>query len=259
MMDEIYRQKFSGLERIYGDHTLEALNRARVCVVGLGGVGSWTVEALARSGVGSLVLVDLDDICLTNVNRQLHALESQVGQLKTEAMAQRVLSINPRCEVKPITSFLTSKTLEKILTPDLDFVVDATDSVPDKAACAQYCLEHRIPLVISGGSGGKTDPTQVRLGDLQDQQGDALLKALKRSLKDHYGILPGPQGYGLPAVFSLEKSVLPWEVCSTSQAPEKGQRLGCASGFGSVSFLTGTFGFALASHVVNTLVRKSQA
>jgi len=258
VIDLSYENKFGGLARIYGDGALTKLRGAHVMVVGLGGVGSWTVEALARSGIGTLTLVDLDDVCATNTNRQMHALAPEWGRLKAEVLADRVRLINPEADVRLKADFFTARSAEGLLADRPDFVVDAIDSVADKVALVLECRARGIPLVVSGGAGGKTDPTKVRLADLGREQGDALLKAVKRGLKAQ-GATPGSQGlWGVDCVYSEEPPVLPWEVCAAVPAPDAGgsARIDCATGFGAVAFATGTFGFCLASRTVQVLVRR---
>jgi len=257
MIDLSYENRFGGLERLYGTGVLPRLKAAHVMVVGVGGVGSWTVEALARSGIGTLTLVDLDDVCATNTNRQMHALDPHWGRLKGEVLADRARQINPEAEVRFRADFFTAKSAPLLLADAPDVVVDAIDSVGDKVSLAEECGRRGIPLVMSGGAGGKTDPTKVRVADLGQEQGDSLLKAVKRGLRDR-GRVPDARGlWGIECVFSLEPSVLPWEVCSVA-APGAGgsARIDCATGFGAAAFATGTFGFVLASRVVSLVLHR---
>jgi len=256
VIDLSYQNRFGGLERLYGSDALPRLRKAHVMVIGIGGVGSWAVEALARSGIGTLTLVDLDDVCATNTNRQMHALDPEWGRLKAEVLAERVHKINPEAEVRFRADFFTRKSAEGLLNPPPDLILDAIDSVDDKVALVEACRRRAIPVVMSGGAGGKTDPTKVRVADLGREQGDALLKAVKRGLKAR-GILPDSQGlWGVECVFSEEPSVLPWEVCASVPPPGAGgsARIDCSTGFGAVAFATGTFGFCLASRAVVRLL-----
>lgn len=251
MIDLSYENRFGGLERLYGTGVLDRLRGAHVLVIGIGGVGSWTVEALARSAVGRLTLVDLDDVCATNTNRQLHALDPEWGRLKGEVLADRARRINPDAKVTFVADFFTRKSAEGLLVDLPDLVVDAIDSVDDKVALVEACLARQVPLLMSGGAGGKTDPTKVRVADLGREQGDALLKSVKRGLKAR-GRRPNDQGlWGVECVYSEEPSVLPWEVCAVAAPGEGGSsRIDCATGFGAASFATGTFGFVLAARAV---------
>lgn len=255
MIDLSYENRFGGLERLYGTGALDRLRKAHVTVVGIGGVGSWAAEALARSAVGTLTLVDLDDVCATNTNRQMHALDPEWGRLKGEVLADRARKINPDADVRFSADFFTRKSAETLLAGAPDVVVDAIDSVDDKVALVEACRARGIPLLMSGGAGGKKDPTKVRLADLGREQGDALLKAVKRGLKAR-GVTPDAAGlWGVECVFSEEPSVLPWEVCAVPK-PEAGgsARIDCATGFGAASFATGTFGFCLASRAIALLL-----
>jgi tRNA A37 threonylcarbamoyladenosine dehydratase len=256
MIDLSYENRFGGLERIYGTGALKTLKQAHVMVVGLGGVGSWTVEALARSGVGTLTLVDLDDVCATNTNRQLHALDPEWGRLKVEVLADRVRKINPEAQVHVRADFFTDRSAPSLLAPRPDLIVDAIDSVNDKVALVRHGRAEQIRLILCGGAGGKTDPTRVRFGDLGDEQGDALLKAVKRGLKAE-GMGPDDRGHwGLECVYSLEPPVMPWEVCEAVRRPNEGgaARIDCEGGFGAAAFATGAFGFCLASRTVYRLL-----
>lgn len=257
MIDLSYENRFGGLERLYGVQALPRLRRAHVLVVGLGGVGSWAVEALARSGIGRLTLIDLDDVCATNTNRQMHALDPEWGRLKGEVLADRARHINPEADVRFRADFFTRKSAAGLLADRPDLVLDAIDSVDDKVALVEECRNLATPLVVSGGAGGKTDPTKVRIADLGRETGDSLLKAVKRGLKAR-GLQPDSQGlWGVDCVYSEEPSVLPWEICAVPK-PEAGgsSRIDCATGFGAASFATGTFGFCLASRAVALLLKR---
>ena len=259
MIDTSYQRRFGGLERLYGTGVLARLQAAHVLVVGLGGVGSWAVEALARSGIGGLSLVDLDDVCATNTNRQLAALDPEWGRLKTDVLAERVRRINPECRVTVIRDFLTARNVDRLLDPAPTLVIDAIDSVADKAVLIAHCRRQGIPVLVCGGAGGRTDPTQVRVADLGREQGDGLLKALKKTLKTH-GLSPDAQGlWGLECVFSLEAAVMPWDVCDAVPRPGEGgsSRIDCATGYGASAFATGTFGLTLASRAVAQVVASS--
>src|SRR5215471_14355681 len=167
-----YGVRFSGIRRLYSTDGLERLRRAHVCVIGVGGVGSWTVEALARSGVGALTLVDMDDICVSNVNRQIHAVDSEIHKPKVESLAARVLAINPACQVHPVRAFLVQSNAHMILERGYDYVFDAIDAVREKALCLSLCRQLRLPVLTSGGAGGRRDPTQVCVDDLSRATND---------------------------------------------------------------------------------------
>lgn len=261
-MNETETSRFSGIARLYGAEGLARLRQASVCVVGIGGVGSWAVEALARSGVGALMLVDLDEVCVTNINRQIHALESTVGRAKVVVMAERIPAINPACQVTAVQEFFTEDNAERMLegfatgrvASELH-VVDAIDSVAHKALLIALCRRRGIPLVVCGGAGGKRDATAVRLADLADASHDRLLAAVRRRLRAEHGFPVGGQPMGVPAVYSPETPVQPEkpsEECAMSELESSAlpAKLNCDWGYGSAAFVTGTFGFAAAAQVV---------
>lgn len=254
--------RFGGVGRLYGARALERLLHAHVCVVGVGGVGSWTVEALARTGVGSITLVDLDEVCVTNINRQLPALEETVGRPKVEVLAERIASINPRCRVWARQEFFTASSCGRLLEPRFDWVVDAIDVPRNKSLLIASCKQRGIPVLSVGGAGGRRDSTALRVADLARTGHDALLKAVRRELREHYGFTRDSGAeFGVPCVYSPEAPVFPWSdgsVCAERESGREGgegarMAMDCASGFGSAIFVTGAFGFAAAGEVVRRL------
>ncbi len=171
-----YARRFGGIARLYGTHGLEAFHQAHVCVVGVGGVGSWAVEALARSGIGEITLIDLDHIAESNINRQIHALESQIGRAKVDAMAERIREINPQCKVNRIEEFVESSNLDRLITVEYSFVIDCIDAFKTKTAFIAHCHSKSINIVTVGGAGGQADPLKVTLTDLSRSKYDPLLK-----------------------------------------------------------------------------------
>jgi tRNA threonylcarbamoyladenosine dehydratase len=255
-----YQKRFSGLGRLVGVAGLEQLRRAHVCIVGLGGVGSWAVEALARSGVGELTLVDLDDICISNVNRQLHALDGELGKPKVEVMARRVQAINPQCVVHPLQSFFLKSNAEQILEPAFDGVLDAIDALSLKCLLLALCRQRGLTVVTVGGAGGRRDPTAVEVNDLAFSSHDTLLQEVRRCLRREHGFPRGDQAFGIDCVFSRETPVYPAEdgsVCAERPASPD-LRLDCQSGFGTASFVTGTFGLVAASRIVHRLSARAE-
>ncbi len=232
-------------------------------VIGVGGVGSWTVEALARTGVGRLVLVDFDEVCVTNVNRQLHALNGNIGRSKTGVMAERVAAIAPHCAVTAVERFFTSASAEDILSMGCDVVVDAIDTVRDKALLLHECHRRGQAVITCGGAGGKSDPTKIRVADLAHTTHDALLKQVRKVLRREHGWAAGDlegqgQGhpFGVPAVFAAEHSVYPQSDGTVCAEVELGSqlRLNCDAGLGTVTHMTGTFGFVAASEAIRRIV-----
>lgn len=251
-----FERRFSGIGRLYGLAGLEKLRRSHVCVVGVGGVGSWAVEALARSAVGQLTLVDLDDVCISNVNRQLPALNGTFGQPKVEVLAQRVQAINPECQVHPKQCFFVKSNAREIITAEYDFVLDAIDNPSLKALLIATCREAGVPVLVSGGAGGRRDPTAVTTEDLAFSSHDRLLQVVRKNLRKDHGFPRGDKPFGISCVLSREQPVFPTaegSVC-TDRSEAADLRLDCRSGFGTASFVTGTFGLVAASRIVAALV-----
>ena len=263
--------RFGGIARLYGDAALARLRRAHVCVIGIGGVGSWSAEALARSGVGELTVVDLDDVCVTNINRQLHALEDTVGRPKVAVLAARLRAINPALRVTPVREFFTAATAEKIFARRFDYVIDAIDNVGNKSRLIAHCRAQHIPLITCGAAGGRRDPTAIRIADLARASHDRLLAQIRKKLRAEHGFPRAPALFEVTAVFSPEAPIGPHDpaadpaaeiVCGTDSpatADTDGDtdslRRNCNTGLGSATFVTGAFGFAAASHVVTALAR----
>jgi tRNA A37 threonylcarbamoyladenosine dehydratase len=259
-VNDDYLQRFGGIARLYGRAGLERLHAAHVCVIGVGGVGSWTVEALARSGIGTLTMIDLDDVCVTNVNRQLPALDGQIGRPKVEALAARVRLINPACRVEPVAEFFTATSAAHLLAPRYDFVIDATDKLSNKCLIITGCRERSLPVLTVGGAGGKRDGTAVRVADLAHSEQDELLRQVRRKLRRDCGFPRDlQQDFGVACVYSPEKPVFPWAdgSCSTEPEPGSSLQLDCASGFGTATHITGAFGLAAAGEVVRCLAGRS--
>lgn len=250
-----YSSRFSGIQRLYGTAGQQRLLHAHVMVVGVGGVGSWTVEALARSGIGTLTLIDMDEVCISNTNRQLQALAGQTGRPKVDVLAERARAINPDLTLHPIQQFFTSTTAETLLASKPDALVDAIDSVPAKCLLIASCRERGIPVVTAGGAGGRRDPTRVRVADLARSSHDGLLQEVRKRLRRDHAFPRDGSGFGVEAVFSTEPPVYPTADGCVTAAREAGMdlRLDCRSGYGTATFVTGAFGFAAASAVVNRL------
>ncbi len=257
-LSDDYLDRFSGLARLYGADALPRLHRARVAVVGTGGVGSWTAEALARSGVGGILLVDPDEICVTNTNRQLPALAGHYGRHKVAAIAERLRAIHPQIEVEERTAALSAANADELLSGGLDAVVDAIDDVRTKAHLVAFCRDRGLPLVISGGAGGKRDPASVRTADLAFATNDRLLRLVRKELRRKHGFPPegDREPFGAHAVFSVENARYPWADGTVRETPEPGAhlRLDCATGFGTAAPVTGAFGLAAAAAAVSLVL-----
>ncbi|MDR5893481.1 tRNA cyclic N6-threonylcarbamoyladenosine(37) synthase TcdA [Halomonas mongoliensis] len=255
--------RFGGIRRLYGSRAVERFRSAHVVVVGVGGVGSWTVEALARSGIGKLTLVDLDDVCVSNVNRQLHALDGTVGRPKVEVLAERCRAIQPGIEVVEEIAFVTPTNLAERIPEDADHLVDAIDSVVAKAALISWCKRRKLPITVTGAAGGQTDPTRIRVADLARTEHDPLLAKVRARLRRDFGFSRNPKRrFSVECVYSDEQLVYPsadGEVCLQKPGSGESTRLDCASGFGAATFVTGSFGFVAASRVLARLARSAQA
>lgn len=248
-----YETRFGALGRLYGTAGLSRLRSSRVAVIGLGGVGSWAVEALARSGIGALTLVDMDEVCLSNVNRQLHALNGTVGCSKAAVLAERVVEIAPECDVRVEERFFTEATAEALLEPCYDWVVDAIDVTRHKCLLIARARERGQALLTCGGGGGRIDPTRVRVADLARSINDPLLLQVRKRLRRDYGFPRLKRmKFGIDCVYTDEFPVFPQEDGTVSEEREAGEdyRLNCDAGFGSATFVTGTMGFLLAAEVV---------
>ena len=253
-----YLNRFGGVGRLLSRAGMERLHAAHVCVVGVGGVGSWVVEALARTGTGAITLVDLDDVCVTNVNRQLPALEGQIGRPKAVVLAERVRLINPECRVEPMQAFFTPASAEQILTPRYDFVVDAIDRMSHKALLIASCRERGFPVLTIGAAGGRKDATKIHAGDI-GEAGDELLRQVRKRLRRDYNFSHGAQRgisrMGVRCVWSSEPPVFPWAdgTCANVPEPESNLKLDCESGFGTAVFVTGVMGLVAAGEVVRAI------
>ncbi|MCX7872286.1 MAG: tRNA threonylcarbamoyladenosine dehydratase [Verrucomicrobiae bacterium] len=246
-----YQVRFGGLFRLYGKTAMEKIAASSVCVIGLGGVGSWAAEALARCGVGKITIVDFDEICKSNVNRQLHALEGEFHRPKVEATAERLRKINPSCEIVAHQLFFTYSTADTILGTRFDYVIDAMDTPSKKCYLAHRCKELGLNLIITGAAGGKTDPTKVRLADLSMVNHDRLLQEVRKKLRVKYGFPRLPNPMNVEAVFSEEPTRSP--ILDGCENKTRRTSLDCKTGMGTAVFVTAVFGFVAASKVVNRI------
>ncbi|MBT9318398.1 tRNA cyclic N6-threonylcarbamoyladenosine(37) synthase TcdA [Actinobacillus pleuropneumoniae] len=247
-----YEQRFGGIGRLYTPEGLAKLRQAHICVIGIGGVGSWAVEALARSGIGKITMIDMDDICVTNINRQIHAMTGTIAQLKTEAMKERIERINPECVVEIIDDFITPENIPEYLNRGYDYVIDAIDSVKTKAALIAYCKRNKIKMITTGGAGGQTDPTQIQITDLSKTIQDPLASKVRSLLRKEYNFSQNPKRkFGIDCVFSTQPLIFPkmGEGCEVSAT------MNCANGFGAVTMVTATFGLFAVSRVIDKLLK----
>lgn len=250
-------RRFGGIARLYGEAGRARLAAARVAVVGIGGVGSWAAEALARSGVGALTLIDLDHVAESNLNRQIHATEATLGQAKVEAMAARIAGYAPGCAVTRVDDFVTAENAATLLGAGFDYVVDAIDAVRVKVAMIAVCRAAGVPVVTCGAAGGQIDPTQIRVDDLARTIQDPLLAKVRGQLRKAHGFpRDGRKKFGVEAVFSTEplRYPAPATVCDAAGggAPQGPAGLNCA-GFGSVVTVTASVGLFAAARALNGL------
>jgi len=243
--DDEYTRRFAGIGRVYGDRRLTAFAQAHVMVIGIGGVGSWAAEALARTAIGEMTLVDMDILVASNINRQLPALTDTLGLEKTQAMAERIRGINPRIKLNIIDDFLTVDNLPQLLATPPDVVLDCIDDVKAKLALILHCRRHKIPLVVSGSAGGKTDPLSIRVADLSKTEYDPLLAKIRRTLRQDYNMCKKPKDkFGVTCVYSIEQPYQP-ETCTTGG-------LQCG-GYGSATVMTASVGLVAVAEVLKKL------
>ena len=257
-----YDRRFGGVARLYGKPALLRFALAHIAVVGVGGVGSWVVEALARSAIGQLTLIDLDQVAESNVNRQIQAHSASLGMAKVSALAERIRLINPLCKVTENEDFITPDNLsEFIAQPQFDYVIDAIDDVRAKVALIAFCRQHKIPLITIGAAGGQTDPSKIEIRDLSRTEQEPLLALVRKRLRQNHGFPRGTKNkFGIDAVFSMEAVQMPEAEADTSceiaalpgTAKEGISGLNCA-GFGSSVVVTASFGMLAAAHVLNKL------
>lgn len=260
-----FDRRFGGVARLYGKDGLEKFRAAHVCVVGVGGVGSWSVEALARSAIGHITMIDLDNLAESNVNRQIHALTDTMGQAKVSALHARITQINPYCQVTEIEDFLTLDNVVSLIGEGrFDYVIDAIDDVRAKTALIAYCKEHKVPLITIGSAGGQVDPTKIEIRDLCRTEQEPLLAKVRKRLRSLHGFPRGTKNkFGIDAVFSTEPLQFPENTSPAREeddvddnAPAGISGLNCA-GFGSAMVVTASFGLIAAAHVLKKMAGKS--
>ena len=274
-----FSRRFGGVARLYGAAALQRFRQAHVCVIGVGGVGSWVVEALARSAIGHITMIDLDHLAESNINRQIHALTATLGQAKVTALADRIAQINPFCRVNQIEEFIDAENIGSLIGAHrFDFIVDAIDNVRAKTALIAYCRAHHYKLITIGGAGGQVDPTRIEVRDLCRTEQEPLLAKVRKRLRSEYGFPRGTKNkFGIDAVFSTEPLRFPdltatasdagptvvdgddiGDIDETIQPPQSSgvTGLNCA-GFGSAIVVTAAFGLVAAAHVLNRLAAEA--
>lgn len=256
-----WRERFAGIDRLYGNGAVARLSARRVAVIGMGGVGSWAVEALARSGVGHLTLIDADDLCLSNTNRQLPAMDGHYGRAKVEVMAERCRAINPEIGLDAVQSFLTPSNLDELLDRGYDLVLDACDSFRSKVELIAWCRRRKLPVIAVGSAGGRTDPTLVRVRDLSRTEHDAMLALIRKKLRSEFNFPKNPDRYfGVSAIYSLENVKYPQAdgtVCGLRPKldADAALKLDCGAGLGAATHITGAFAFAAVGKGLEILLK----
>ena len=265
-----YSLRFGGIARLYGQQGAKIIQNAHFCVIGIGGVGSWVAEALARNGVGQITLIDLDDICVTNINRQIHALSNTIGESKVEVMSARIKQINPNCQVNVIEDFVTVENLHDLLSQDYDYVIDAIDSVDIKTRIIAHCKRNKLAIITIGGAGGQVDPSKIAISDLSKTYQDPLLAKVKNQLRREFNFpraditKVSKRNFSIDAVFSTEQLRYPTElggVClakpDVTDGNNSAMRLDCSGGFGATTHVTATFAFFAVGRAIDKLLKKS--
>ncbi|WP_111893273.1 ThiF family adenylyltransferase [Acinetobacter sp. MB5] len=240
-----YDRRFAGVAKIYGEPNFNQFEQSHVMVIGIGGVGSWAVEALARTGIGRLTLVDMDVVAASNINRQLPAMSSTLGHDKVAVMAERCRQINPRMQVKVIDDYLSPENVKEFLVDAPDVILDCIDDVKAKLALMLHCRFNKIPLIVSGGAGGKLDPLKIRVADLSKTEQDPMLAKLRAQLRSK-GICKKPkEKFGITCVYSIDNPFSSADVC-----PSAGLRCG---GYGSAVVVTSSFAMIAVAEVLKKL------
>ena len=248
LQNDEYERRFAGVAKIYGEESFNHYEHSHVMVIGIGGVGSWAVEALARTGLGELTLVDMDVIAASNINRQLPAITTTLGHEKIEVMAERCRAINPRIKINLIDDYLTPDNIQDVLANTPDLILDCIDDVKAKFALMLHCRFNKIPLIVSGGAGGKLDPLKIRVADLSKTEQDPMLAKLRTQLRSK-GICKKPkEKFGITCVYSIDNPFSSAEVC-----PSAGLRCG---GYGSAVVVTSSFAMVAVSEVLKKLDQK---
>ena len=253
-------RRFGGIARLYGERALSSFQQAHICIIGVGGVGSWVVEALARSAIGKITMIDLDHLSESNINRQIHALTDTLGKSKVDALAERVAQINPYCAISTIEDFIDPDNVATLIPAgQFNYVIDAIDNARAKTALIVHCREQKIPLITIGSAGGQVDPTRIAVCDLSRTEQEPLLARVRKRLRRLHGFPRGTKHkFGIDAVYSTEPVRHP-ELCDTDEETDEGLTgLNCA-GYGSAVVVTASFGLVAASLVLRKLAEQSNA
>ena len=256
-------RRFSGLSNLYGERALQTIAQAHIVVIGVGGVGSWAVEALARNAVGAITMIDMDLVSESNINRQLPAMSSTLGRDKTAVLKDRIADINPDCDVTIVDEFIALENVAELLPSDArwDYVIECVDSFRVKAAIIHHCKKHKLPIITVGGAGGQINPLKIKQVDLSRTQHDALFAKTRKILRQDYGFARNPKRvFSIPCVYSDEQIRYPDGKGGISmEKPEGSEKSGlsCAGGIGSSMQVTASFGLTAVAYVINKLIENA--
>lgn len=259
-LTDSYLNRFSGVARLYGDDGLKKLASSHVAVIGIGGVGSWIAEALARSGIGQITLMDFDDVCTSNFNRQILATDPAVGQFKIDVMGERIHSINKECRLHLLNERFTVEDASPFLKASYDYIIDAFDNGPGKSFLAHHCRQNKKKLIVLGSVGGKRDPSKIKIDDLSRSTEDSLLAFMRKKLRSDYGF-PREKNkkFFIPCVYSTEKYIYPSDHCAARPTDgDLAKNLDCGGGMGAITHLAGAFAFFAVSRVLSDLTREEK-
>jgi tRNA A37 threonylcarbamoyladenosine dehydratase len=255
-----YLQRFGGIARLYGDKALNHLFHSHVAVIGIGGVGSWVAESLARSGIGEISLIDMDDICITNSNRQIHALTSTVGQQKIDIMSARLQDINPELRINAVDNFIDKDNLSELINPSMNMVIDAFDAANTKAALINHCKRNKQPIITIGSAGGKINPQKIVHGDLSKTINDPLLSKVRNTLRRKHGFArESKRTFSIEAIYSAEQTTYPTSDGGTCKSRPETYSVGgldCNNGFGAATMVTASFGLIATSRAIDKILKK---
>lgn len=256
-------RRFSGLINLYGEQAFRTVTHAHIVVIGVGGVGSWAVEALARNAIGEISMIDMDVVSESNVNRQLPALSSTLGRDKTAVLKERITDINPQCKVTIVDDFITVENVAELLPSDTkwDYVIECVDNFRVKAAIIHHCKKHKLPVITVGGAGGQIDPLKIKQTDLSKTEHDALFAKTRKLLRQDYGFARNPKRvFSIPCVYSDEQIRYPDGVGGVSMEKPVGSEkssLNCTGGIGSSMQVTASFALIAIAYVINHLLEKA--
>ena len=254
-------RRFGGVKRLYGKAALQRFKNSHVIVIGIGGVGSWAVEALARNAIGKITLIDMDVVAESNINRQLPALTSTLGKNKIDVMAERIKEINQDCKIELIDDFLSKENLSELIDESADYVIDCIDNSRVKASLIAWCKRRKIKIITLGGAGGQTDPSLIKVADLSKTEHDPLLSKTRKLLRQDYGFSSNSKRrFAVPCVFSTEHLkyvTLSGDISNHKPSETSGQTndLSCAGGIGSSVMVTASFAFIAVSYVLNKIAK----